>query len=68
VKDGEVVCNKCLGEGEILLRGDHFGVELCPKCLGVGKLDWIENVVGKKIVEFDIEPIDFDIEGIPLER
>ena len=61
MKDGEIVCNKCLGEGEILPYGDHFGVEICPKCLGVGKLDWVENVVGKKIVEFDIEEVDFDI-------
>jgi hypothetical protein len=33
---GEVVCDRCNGN-------DYF----CEKCLGEGKLDWIENVVGK---------------------
>jgi hypothetical protein len=26
-----------------------FKYQHCPKCHGTGKLDWIENVVGKKI-------------------
>lgn len=34
LEQGEVICNKCGGEGP------------CSKCHGSGKLDWIENVVG----------------------
>jgi len=34
---GKVICSKCGGEG-----GE------CSKCFGAGKLDWIENVVGRK--------------------
>jgi hypothetical protein len=48
LKEGEVICNKCDGEGVIL----HYIPEVmdytCPKCQGCGKLDWIENVVGKR--------------------
>ena len=41
LKKGEVSCNKCNGTG-------NYNTQLvCPKCYGTGKLDWIENVVGK---------------------
>jgi RecJ-like exonuclease len=39
---GEIICDECLGTGASL------AYNLCPKCQGVGKLDWIEAVVGKK--------------------
>ncbi len=41
LKDHEMICSKCDGQGydEALIK--------CPKCLGDGKLDWVENVVGK---------------------
>jgi DnaJ-class molecular chaperone len=52
LKPGEYKCDRCNGTGEIeLINPDSFiGVyyEWCPKCKGEGKLDWIENVVGKK--------------------
>jgi DnaJ-class molecular chaperone len=50
LKEGEVLCDKCRGEG-IVLRvtkntiRDNESVA-CKKCLGHGKLDWIENVTG----------------------
>jgi hypothetical protein len=34
---GEVVCDKCHGNGK-----------WCKKCGGDGKLDWVENIVGKR--------------------
>ena len=40
----EMVCSECGGIGGV---GDILQDE-CPKCLGTGKLDWIENVVGKR--------------------
>jgi DnaJ-class molecular chaperone len=55
-----VKCNKCNGEGEVLRRDDHFGVDRCPKCLGTGMLDWIENVVGKAPITFEIDDLEFD--------
>ncbi len=47
----EVICEDCGGLG-LSARGTEFSylsesVE-CPKCLGEGKLDFIENIVGKK--------------------
>ena len=50
LKEYEVVCNKCLGQGN-LKKGDQYSP--CPKCLGEGKLDWVENVVGKRRKELD---------------
>ena len=37
----EMNCSECDGVGYIL-------EDECPKCFGTGKLDWIENVVGKR--------------------
>ncbi len=34
---GEVICPVCEGKGFF-----------CDKCLGTGKLDWVEQIVGKK--------------------
>jgi hypothetical protein len=42
LKPGEVICDECLGTGESIAHHS------CPKCWGNGKLDWIENVVGKR--------------------
>ena len=43
----EIICDKCNGKGVVnSLIGTGF---LCPKCLGIRKLDWIENVTGKKV-------------------
>jgi len=55
LEEGEVICNKCSGKRRIetdkpkwwRLRLSEIE-SLCPKCWGDGKLDWIENAVGKK--------------------
>lgn len=44
---GEEFCPKCNGKGKTLMKKD---VTLtCSKCYGFGKLDWIENAMGKKL-------------------
>lgn len=48
---GEIICDKCKGTGKHYLEthplADH-AYQTCKFCQGVGKLDWIEVVVGKK--------------------
>ncbi len=52
LKDGEIICDECNGAGKITdrrfvnLESDPY-VKRCPKCHGDGKLDWVENIVGK---------------------
>lgn len=41
LNDGEIYCDLCKQNG-------RYVNEMCPKCKGTGKLDWVENVVGKK--------------------
>ena len=43
LEEGEVICKKCNGEEYI---GKDF--RICPKCNGLGKLDWITDIMGKK--------------------
>jgi len=65
LEPGETKCDKCDGIGnfgstteiqEYECRGvihrvpGHTEYKLCPKCKGTGKLDWIEQVVGKKCI------------------
>jgi len=46
LEEGEIKCPKCKGKGYIK---DPRGFKTaCVKCLGCGKIDWIENVVGKQ--------------------
>jgi hypothetical protein len=42
MKNHLVVCNRCGGTG-------NFGRSICSKCFGSGKLDWVSNVVGKRL-------------------
>jgi len=46
LKDGEVICPEC--EGNYIVGKGKSVVWGCDKCKGYGKLDWIENIVGKK--------------------
>lgn len=46
LEEGEVFCDRCNGTG-IVDNTKGSGTYNCRKCLGTGKLDWIENVVGK---------------------
>lgn len=52
---GEVICDQCKGTGhpnnnKIDYNSRFYFVPptVCDKCNGVGKLDWIENIVGKQ--------------------
>ena len=50
LNEGEIFCDKCNGTGykkDAILSNLNFDI-YCNKCLGEGKLDWIENIVGKK--------------------
>ena len=51
LKPGEVVCNRCNGSGKYPSSNNSstcIDSYKCFKCHGTGKLDWIENIVGKK--------------------
>ncbi len=58
LKKGEVKCDKCEGNGLAkkpkIFRdsgGTYITIDMnhtCRKCKGDGKLDWIENIVGKE--------------------
>ncbi len=45
---GDVICYKC--KGERLISSGIF-TEACPNCHADGKVDWIENIVGKSQVD-----------------
>ena len=45
LEEGEMICDKCEGTGTA--KGEEW--ISCSKCLGSGKVDWIENIMGKKI-------------------
>ena len=51
VKDDEILCNKCYGEGivrRINLKTLKSSLQAfrCTKCLGEGKLNWLDNAMG----------------------
>jgi len=49
LEEGEYLCWKCKGN-RLVARPDgseSHVISLCPICNGTGKLDWVENVVGK---------------------
>jgi hypothetical protein len=58
---GEVLCNECNGTGDHGYtkpsENIHSWLIVCRKCHGTGKLDWIENIVGKP------SPPDFQLYG-----
>ena len=43
----KMICPKCKGMGFVNAK-KYNKIESCEKCHGTGKLDWIENLVGKK--------------------
>ena len=50
--DELIVCSKCNGKRtleEPTPNSNYCILLACPKCGGDGKLDWVENVVGKEI-------------------
>jgi hypothetical protein len=43
------VCDECNGEGFLNTNPGHlYETCMCKKCQGEGKVDWIENIFGKK--------------------
>lgn len=51
LKEGERFCTKCDGKGCIPIKkkeGLRTVMLKCDKCLGDGKIDWIEEAIGKK--------------------
>lgn len=46
LEEGEVLCDVCNGFGYD--NNPNFGPIVCKKCQGIGKLDWIERIVGRK--------------------
>ena len=62
LKQGEVICSKCNGSGNQAKWDqipDYKCYLECDKCHGSGKLDWIENIVGKKPPTIKDYQIDF---------
>lgn len=47
LKEGEDVCQCCNGWGMLYDTNRDYILQ-CKHCQGDGKLDWIENVTGKK--------------------
>jgi len=47
LEEGEMICDKCQGRGHY--ETGPFTGSICGKCQGTGKVDWIENIVGKPI-------------------
>jgi DnaJ-class molecular chaperone len=45
MNEGELICDKCKGSGMSWFNS------ICKKCQGTGKVDWIENIIGKKMIE-----------------
>lgn len=66
LKEGNVYCDECGGEG-ILPKDPEWEnglgpIKLCKKCLGSGQLDWIERVVGKTpkddlVIDLDVNQL-----------
>lgn len=47
LEPGEVICTECEGKGFYKTNDPVIYLE-CQKCFGYGKLNWIENITGKK--------------------
>jgi len=56
---GEMICPKCNGTGKpsrvINGMSVYTSIYSCEKCHGEGKLDFVENVVGKKRRHFNFD-------------
>ena len=53
LNEGEHFCPKCDGKGKVNQKTRDFTkfntIQLvCSECLGDGKIDWVEEVIGKK--------------------
>jgi len=61
LEEGEVMCSKCNGSGYTQDNSDFNRYNICNKCYGEGKLDWIDNILGKIVsttATFSVDTID----------
>lgn len=81
LKPGEMICSECKGKRfitKVYIPPNQFGkpkektdINTCPKCYGAGKVDWVENIVGKKqdFIPMDgtsaCSPVSFNKKRIP---
>jgi DnaJ-class molecular chaperone len=61
LEEWEVECNGCKGLGCLGYSENKKYKLVCAKCNGEGKLDFIENIVGKKN-EWDFFAGDFTLD------
>jgi hypothetical protein len=50
LEEGECLCPKCNGVGEVYTSKGIQGNTICTKCWGAGKLDWIEMIMGASYI------------------
>lgn len=55
LEEGEVICVKCDGEGNIYnSRSDFLALDtICPKCNGEGKVDWVTNAIERPRKDYE---------------
>ena len=59
LEEYEIICSDCSGSGLDQTRIYKYS---CGKCNGEGKLDWIENVVGKRKPSRYVRPGSYTVE------
>jgi len=47
LEQGEIICDECNGSGGYRQKPINSFL-VCKKCLGSGKLNWVENIFGKR--------------------
>jgi len=63
MKDGEVVCNHCNGEGSFWSGTPQEAAVTCEKCNGEGIVDWITNIMWQRhsyTRMFEVDPNSLD--------
>lgn len=50
--EGESICNECNGVGYYKYHEEAQEYRWCEKCKGTGKLTWIEEILGKQVLDF----------------
>jgi len=50
LQEGELICDKCNGTGQSIeeLTETSKKWTWCSKCYGSGKVDWIDNIMGRR--------------------
>jgi DnaJ-class molecular chaperone len=54
LSESEIFCKKCHGKGrnyknKLFFRNKNKSSLCCDVCLGDGKIDWVEEIVGKTV-------------------